>query len=53
VASLLARPEIASLGGRRIERAREICVERLLEHLAQHDTRVEEERFQRGDVRDN
>jgi hypothetical protein len=53
VGSLLARPEIASLGGRRIERAREICVERMLEHLAHHETRVEEERFQRGEIRDN
>jgi hypothetical protein len=53
VASLLARSEIASLGGRRIERAREMCVEKMLGHVAHHETRVEEERFQRGDVRDN
>lgn len=51
--SLLSRPEIVALGGRRIERAKELSVERILEHLSAHEIRVEEERFQRGTVRDN
>lgn len=53
VASLLALPEIANFKGMRIERAKELCVDRILETLEQKKSWVEEEVFDRGGLRDN
>ncbi|WP_054814468.1 prenyltransferase/squalene oxidase repeat-containing protein [Nocardia arizonensis] len=52
VAATLARPEIAALGGKRLERARNLVVGRLLDGLRRQEARIEEEAFRRGDVSD-
>ncbi|WP_330249300.1 hypothetical protein OG874_23495 [Nocardia sp. NBC_00565] len=52
VASIVSQPEVAAVGGKRVERARASVVERLLTGLRQGDARVEEEAFRRGEVAD-
>ncbi|UGT38626.1 hypothetical protein LTV02_21055 [Nocardia yamanashiensis] len=52
VATALARPEIAAVGGRRVERARDLAVQRLLAGLGNGDPQIEEEPFRRGDFAD-
>ncbi|WP_067688164.1 hypothetical protein [Nocardia jejuensis] len=52
VATTLARPEIAAIGGKRVERARMLAVDRLLAGLREDGSRIEEEHFRRGAVAD-
>jgi hypothetical protein len=51
-ALLLSRPEIAVVGGKRVDRVRALTVERMLEGLRRGEARVEEEPFRRGEVAD-
>ncbi|WP_459545235.1 hypothetical protein [Nocardia sp. X0981] len=51
-ALLLSRPEIAAVGGKRVDRVRSLVVERMLEGLRQGQARVEEEPFRRGAMAD-
>ncbi|MFI7669014.1 hypothetical protein [Nocardia sp. NPDC049526] len=52
VAFVVARPEIAALGGKRIDRVRELAVGQLLEGLRRREEPVEEEAFRRNEVAD-
>lgn len=51
-ALLLSRPEIAAVGGKRVDRVRAMTVDRMLHGLRQGEARVEEEPFRRGPVAD-
>lgn len=50
IATALARPEYASVGGRRARRACELAIERMLDGLADGANCNGDERFLRGDV---
>ncbi|MEU0540560.1 hypothetical protein ABZ319_11860 [Nocardia sp. NPDC005978] len=52
-AIVLLLPEIASFGGKRLERARELALAHVLETLRDGGARVEEETVRRGDVADS
>ncbi|WP_153348646.1 hypothetical protein [Nocardia aurantia] len=52
VAAALARPEISAVGGKKIDRGRDLAVQHLLAHLAAGYPRIEEEHFRRADVAD-
>lgn len=52
VASIVSQPEVAAVGGKRVERARGRVLERLLAGLRQGHAPVEEEAFRRGEVAD-
>jgi hypothetical protein len=52
IVDVLARPEIALLGGPRTERAREKALEKVLATLARNRAGIEEEVFTRGAVTD-
>ncbi|MFE3759240.1 prenyltransferase/squalene oxidase repeat-containing protein [Nocardia tengchongensis] len=52
VAGALARPEIAAIGGKRVERARDLAVQRMLAGLRDGEPGVEEEPFRRENVAD-
>ncbi|MGW5388440.1 hypothetical protein [Nocardia sp. NPDC003963] len=51
-ALLLSRPEVAAVGGKRVERVRATTVARMLDGLRRGEARVEEEPFRRGDTAD-
>ncbi|MFD3707124.1 hypothetical protein ACFWUP_28650 [Nocardia sp. NPDC058658] len=50
IAEVLARPEYASLGGKRSRRASELAIARVLDGLADDEDCSEEESFRRGEV---
>ena len=52
VAGTLARPEIAAIGGKRVERAQDLAVQRILAGLRAGEPGVEEEPFRRENVAD-
>lgn len=51
-AYLLARPEIAGVGGKRVDQVRTLVVDRLLDGLRRGTYPVEEEPFRRGETAD-
>lgn len=52
IAELLARPRIAELGGPRVDRARELALEHVMDCLREGDLGIDEEVFRRGDATD-
>lgn len=52
-AIVLSLPEIAALGGKRLEKARELALDNVLHLLRSGGARVEEETVRRGDVTDS
>ncbi|WP_280399942.1 hypothetical protein [Nocardia carnea] len=48
VARLLARPEIAAVGGKRVDKVRELTVQRMLQALREGKAGAEEESFREG-----
>lgn len=48
VARLLARPEIAAVGGKRVDKVRELTVQRMLHALREGQAGAEEESFREG-----
>ncbi len=52
IADVLSRPEIAELGGPRTERARQLALDRVMDHLRRDDLGIEEEVFRRETATD-
>jgi hypothetical protein len=52
IVDVLSRPEIAELGGPRTERARELALGRVMDHVRREELSIEEEAFRRENTTD-